>query len=90
MRHEVGAHGGVPVRLFGVVADDEPDRAGSRVAVALAAGGDVDFLHPEVVGHGLVPAGTGQRRGSLGVGVAQLLSVDVMPTPARQVGPVGL
>jgi hypothetical protein len=73
---EVGPHPGVPGGLIGVVADDKPLRPHALVAVAVAAGSHVDFLDPQVVGDGLVAAGTGQRRGGLSVGAAQLLGVD--------------
>ena len=61
-------------------------RAPSAVA---AAGCDPDFLDPQVVGDVVVAAGAGQRGGGLGVGVAQLLGVDVVPAAAGQVGAVG-
>jgi len=44
MVDQVGPDGGVTHRLFGVVADHEPLRAGTLVAVTCAAGADVDFL----------------------------------------------
>jgi hypothetical protein len=78
----------VTVGLFGVVADHEPHRPGTVVAVPDPAGGDVDLLDPQVPGDGLVPAGAGQRGGGLDVGVPQLLGVDVVPAAAGQVGPV--
>jgi hypothetical protein len=80
---QVGSHGGVAICLFGVVADREPHRPCALVAVAVAAGRDVYLFDPQVAGHGAVPAGAGQRGGGLGVGVAQLLGVDVVPTAAR-------
>ena len=74
----------VALGLLGVVADHEPFRP--RPAVP---GGHPDFLDPQVLGDGAVAALPGQRRGGLGVGVAQLLGVDVVPAAAGQVGPVG-
>ena len=88
MGDQVGPDGGVAVGLFGVVADHEPLRPGAFVAVAVTAGSDVDLLDPQVPRHGAVAARTGQRGGGLGVGVAQLLGVDVVPATAGQVGPV--
>ena len=60
--------GGPAERL---VADHEPDRAGPAVTVAGPAGGDVHLLDAQVPGHRAVAAGTGQRGGGFGVGVAQ-------------------
>jgi len=78
--HEPVADRGVAVGLFGVVADHEALRPRAFVAVAGAAGGDGDFLDPQVPRDGAIPAGAGQCGGGLSVGVAKLLGVDVMPT----------
>jgi hypothetical protein len=59
------------------------------VAVPVAAGVDVDLFDAQVVGHAAVAAGSGERGGGFGVGVAQLLGVDVVPAPAGQIRPVG-
>ena len=75
-------HGCVTVGGIGVVADHEPLRA--RPLVGAAAGCHPDLLDPQVVGHVVVAAGAGQRGGGLGVGVAQLLGVDVVPAAAGQ------
>src|SRR5699024_11050981 len=82
-------HRGVAFGGLGVVADHEPLGPRPAVPVAVAAGGDVDLFDAQVVTHGLVAPGAGQGRGGLGVGVAQLLGVDVVPAAALQVGPVG-
>jgi len=37
----------------------------------------------------VVAAGAGQRRGGLGVGVTQLVGVNIVPAAAGQVGAVG-
>ena len=89
VRDEVGPDLLVTLGLFGVVADHEPLGSGALVAVAVPAGGDRDFLDPQVVGHGAVAPGAGQRAGGLGVGVARLLGVDVVAATPGQVGPVG-
>src|SRR5450756_3064519 len=68
--------------------DDEPLRPYPVVAVTFTAGSHVDLLDPQVARDTRVPAGPGQRRGGLGVRMAQLLGVDVVPTAAGQVGPV--
>ena len=47
-----------------------------------------DFLHARVPRHRPVAARPGERGGCFGVGVAELLGVDVMPTTPREVGPV--
>jgi hypothetical protein len=78
----------VPFGLFWVVTDDEPLGSGAVVAVALPAGCDVDLFDPQVARDALVPAGPGQRRISLDVGVPQILGVDVVPTTTSQVRPV--
>src|SRR5674476_669859 len=56
--------------LFGVVADDEPLRPGTLVTVAFPAGSHVYLLDSQVARDPRVPAGSGQRRGGFGVGVA--------------------
>jgi len=81
VRDEPVADRGVPVGLFGVVADHEPLCPGTVVAVAMTAGGDRDFLDAQVAGHGAVAARSGQRRGGLAVGVVEFLGVDVVPPP---------
>src|SRR5665647_3210413 len=68
--------------------DDEPLRPYPVVAVTFTAGSHVDLLDPQVARDTRVPAGPGQRRGGLGVRMAQLLGVDVVPTTAGQVRPV--
>ena len=70
-----------------VVAHHEPLRA--RPLVVAAAGCHPDFFDPQVVGPVVVTAGAGQRGGGLGVGVAQLLGVEVVPAAAGEVGAVG-
>ena len=80
-------HRGVAFGGVGVVADDEPLRA--RPVGGATAGCDPDLLDPQVVGHVVVAAGAGQRGGGLGVGVAQLLGVDVVPAAAGEIGAVG-
>src|SRR5664280_1404875 len=69
--------------------DDEPLRPYPVVAVTFTAGSHVDLLDPQVARDTRVPAGPGQRRGGLGVRMAQLLGVDVVPAAAGQVRPVG-
>jgi len=49
-----------------------------RAPVTGAAGGDGDFLHAQVPGHGPVPARPDQRGGRFAFGVAELLGVDVV------------
>ena len=87
MLDEPFADGFVAGGGVGVVAHHEPFRA--RPLVVAAAGCHPDFFDPQVVGDGVVAAGAGQRGGGLGVGVAQLLGVDVVPAAAGQVGAVG-
>ncbi len=87
MLDEPFAHGCVAGGGVGVVAHHEPFRA--RPVGGAAAGCDPDLLDPQVVGDVVVAAGAGQRGGGLGVGVAQLLGVDVVPAAAGQVGAVG-
>ena len=70
-----------------VVTHHEP--LGARSRVGAAAGCDPHLLDPQVVGHVVVAAGAGQRGGGFGVGVAQLLGVDVVPAAAGEVGAVG-
>ena len=65
---EVGPHDCVPFGWLGVVADHEPLRPRPVVAVAVAAGRDVDLFDPQVARDGRVPAGAGQRGGGLGEG----------------------
>ena len=89
VRDEPAADGGVPVGLFGVVADHEPLRPRTVVTITQAAGRDRDLLDPQVARDGAVAAGSGLCGGGLAVGVAQLLGVDVVPTTTGQVGPVG-
>ena len=72
---------------LGVVAHHEPLGAGP--VGGAAAGCDPDLLDAQVVGDVVVAAGAGQRGGGLGVGVAQLLGVDVVPAAAGQLGAVG-
>ena len=62
---------------------------GARPLVVAAAGCHPNLFDPQVVGHVVVAAGAGQRGGGLGVGVAQLLGVDVVPAAAGEVGAVG-
>ena len=88
MSDELPADGFVAFGLFGVVADHEPLRPGTFIAVARATWCDRDFLDPQVPRDGPVAARPGQRRGGLTVGVAELLGVDVVPATAGQVGPV--
>ncbi|HEX5510493.1 MAG TPA: hypothetical protein VFX41_02155 [Actinomycetales bacterium] len=88
MFHQPVADRGVAVGLFGVVADHEPLRPRAVVAVTVPAGRDGDLLDPQVPRDGAVPAGPGQCGGGLGVGVAQLLGVDVVPATPGEVGPV--
>jgi hypothetical protein len=54
-----------------------------------AAGCHAHFFHAQVVSDGVVVAGAGKRGGGLGVGVAQLLGVDVVAVTTGQVGAVG-
>src|ERR1035437_2193315 len=68
--------------------DDEPLRPYPVLALPFTAGSHVDLLDPQVARDTRVPAGPGQRRGGLGVRMAQLLGVDVVPTTAGQVRPV--
>jgi hypothetical protein len=70
MGDEVGPDRGVPVGRLGVVADHEPLRPCPAVPVTVPAGGDVDLFDAQVVRHGLVPAGAGQRGAGFGVGRA--------------------
>jgi hypothetical protein len=56
--------------------------------VAVPAGGDVDFLDPQVARDGAVAAGAGEGGGRLGVGRAELLGVDVVPAAAGEVAAV--
>ena len=81
------AHRGVAGGGVRVVAHHEP--FGARPLIVAAAGCHPDFFDPQVVGHVVVAAGAGQRGGGLGVGVAQLLGVDVVPAAAGEVGAVG-
>ena len=69
------------------MAHHEPLRA--RPLVVAAAGCHPNLLDPQVVGHVVVTAGAGQRVGGLGVGVAQLLGVDIVPAAAGEIGAVG-
>src|SRR4029079_3170506 len=86
---EVGADLLVALGLLGVVADHEPLGPRPVVAVAVPAGGHGHFLDSQVVGDGAVAPGPVQRGCGLGVGLPQLLGVDVVPAAAGQVGPVG-
>ena len=87
MLDEPLAHRGVTGGGVRVVAHHEP--FGARPLIVAAAGCHPDFFDPQVVGHVVVAAGAGQRGGRLGVGVAQLLGVDVVPAAAGEVGAVG-
>ena len=69
------------------MAHHEPLRA--RPVGGAATGCDPHLFDPQVVGHVVVAAGAGQRGGGLGVGVAQLLGVDVVPAAAGQIRAVG-
>src|SRR2546423_8300947 len=86
MLDEPVSDSGVAGGGLGVVAHDEPLGAGPIVAAA--AGADPDLLDLQVARHGAVAARPGQRGGGLGVGVAQLLGVDVVPTTTLQIGAV--
>ena len=80
-------HPGVTFGGIRVVTHHEPLRA--RPLVVAATGCDPHLLDPQVVGHVVVAAGAGQRGGGLGVGVAQLLGVEVVPAAAGEIGAVG-
>ena len=80
-------HPGVAGGGIRVVAHHEPLRA--RPVGVAATGCDPHLFDPQVVGHVVVAAGAGQRGGGLGVGVAQLLGVDVVPAAAGQIRAVG-
>lgn len=54
-----------------------------------AARGHPHLLDPQVARHAPVAPRSGERGGGLGVGLAQLLGVDVVPATAGEVGPVG-
>src|SRR5271166_3910495 len=81
------AHRCVPFGGIRVVAHHEPLCA--RPVLSAATGCHPDLLDPQIVGHVVVTAGAGQRGGGLGVGVAQLLGVDVVPAAAGEIGAVG-
>lgn len=91
MGDEVGPDGGVTLGLLGVVADHEPLRAHAAVpAGGGVVGVDVDLLEAQVARHRPVPTRPGQRGPGVGVGVPQLLGVDVVPAALGEVGPVRL